>query len=261
MKKSALSLILTLLVSIVCAAMPPEAWRSFKAFEQRAEAGDPEAQFRLSAILEQGYDSIPVDSARALRLVMQSADTGYPPALNYLGFLYGKGYVTNGDTLLRANRDSMIHYIIKAAGLNDPKATANLAYLLLQDSTFVDSGGSVKTRECGVQITDSAGCVESQGQNQIKAKAYAMLGHAYAHGIGVQYNHREANRSFAKAAILGDPAASYIMAETLEIFPDALTDLLTKEEQSQLPDKVSLRKRAEEAGITTADQARKSLLP
>lgn len=261
MKKSALSLILILLATLICAAMPPEAWRSFRAFEQRAEAGDPSAQFRLSAILEQGYDSIPADSARALRLVMHAAEAGYPPALNYLGYLYGKGYVADGDTLLRADRDSMIHYITEAAGLGDPKATANLAYLLLQDSTFVASRDFKKAPGCGVQNADSARCVESQGQNRIQAKAYAMLGHAYAHGIGVEYNHKEANRCFAKAAIMGDPAASYIMAETLEIFPDALTGLLTKEEESRLPDKETLRQTAEQAGITTSDQARKSLLP
>lgn len=240
MKKSALSLIIILLATLICTAMPPDAWRSFKAFEHRAEAGDPEARFRLSAILEKGYDSIPADSARALRLVMQAAADLYPPALNYLGYLYGRGYVTNGDTLLQINRDSMIHYINKAARLNDPKAIANLAYLLLQDTIR---------------------CVDDPGQHQIQAKAYAMLGHAYAHGIGVPYDHGEANRCFARAAILGDPAAAFIIAETLEIFPDALASLMSPDEFSLLPDKVTLRKRAEEAGITNSDQAQKYLFP
>lgn len=79
--KRVLPLFLIMIASLIAAAMTPEARRSFEAFQQRAEAGDPAAQFRLSAILEKGYDSIPTDSARALCLVRRAARAGYPPPL------------------------------------------------------------------------------------------------------------------------------------------------------------------------------------
>ncbi len=236
--KRVLPLFLIMIASLIAAAMTPEARRSFEAFQQRAEAGDPAAQFRLSAILEKGYDSIPTDSARALCLVRRAARAGYPPALNYLGYLYGTGYVVAGDTLLKVNKDSMITCLTKAADLKDPKAISNLAYLLLK-SNSQDT------------VSDST----------LQAKAYALLGHAYSHGIGVTYDHTEANRCFAKAALLGDPAAAFIIAETLEIFPDAISSLLTPEEAAKMPDAATLKEQAARAGITTSDQATKALLP
>ena len=83
---------LLLLMALTSAAMSPEARRSFLAFEQRAENGDPEAQYRLSAILEKGFDTIPADTLRSLSLLRRAANAGYAPAMNYLGYLYQTGF-------------------------------------------------------------------------------------------------------------------------------------------------------------------------
>lgn len=227
-----------MIASLIAAAMTPEAKRSFDAFCKRAEAGDPAALFRLSAILEKGYDSIPPDSTTALKLVQKAAEADYPPALNYLGYLYGYGYVVGRDTLIKANKDSMISYLTRAADRGDQKAISNMAYLLLKSNSQ-----------------------DSVADSTLQAKAYALLGHAYSHGIGVTYDHAEANRCFAKAALLGDPAAAFIIAETLEIFPDAVSSLLPPEEAAKMPDAATLRGQAAKAGITTSDQATKALLP
>lgn len=247
--KRVLPLFLIMIASLIAAAMTPEARRSFEAFQQRAEAGDPAAQFRLSAILEKGYDSIPTDSARALCLVRRAAQADYPPALNYLGYLYGTGYIVAGDTLQKVNKDSMITCLTKAADLKDPKAISNLAYLLLESNSR--DTVSDATLQAKAETVDST----------LQAKAYALLGHAYSHGIGVTYDHTEANRCFAKAALLGDPAAAFIIAETLEIFPDAISSLLPPEEAAKMPDAATLKEQAARAGITTSDQATKALLP
>ena len=54
-----------LLATLTVSAMSPEARRSFAEFEKRVEAEDPEALYRMSVILEQGYDSISPGGTRA----------------------------------------------------------------------------------------------------------------------------------------------------------------------------------------------------
>ncbi len=63
-----------LLATLTVSAMSPEARRSFAEFEKRVEAEDPEALYRMSVILEQGYDSIPRDSIRSISLLIKSAE-------------------------------------------------------------------------------------------------------------------------------------------------------------------------------------------
>lgn len=80
-----------LLATLTVSAMSPEARRSFAEFEKRVEAEDPEALYRMSVILEQGYDSIPRDSIRSISLLIKSAEKGFGEAQNYLGYLYRRG--------------------------------------------------------------------------------------------------------------------------------------------------------------------------
>lgn len=90
--------------------------------EKRAENGDSSALFHLSTLYERGYDSIPADSMRSRNLLRASAEKGFAPAQNYLGYLlYSE----------RADRDSAIFWLEKAAALNDMKAINNLAFVLL----------------------------------------------------------------------------------------------------------------------------------
>lgn len=307
-------------------AMTPEARRSFEAFEQRAESGDPEALYRLSAILEKGYDSIPADTARSVSLLRRSASKGYAPALNYLGFLFQNG------NILPVNADSAKYYIRIAADKGDPTAAHNLAYLILEERTdksdstavaylkkAVDSGLPQSQTLLGnlyaegkIVAPDTLKAVElyesaiSRGfhdaelrllnlmgpqwryldsktalQQAIKywnlgaptisvellhqigpmeeetAQAYALLGHAYSRGQGAPYDHKLANEYFARSALLGNPSAQFILAETLEIFPDALKDLLPDTPSSMSPQ--SLRQSSEKAGIITAEKAVEAL--
>ena len=93
------------------------------------------------------------------------------------------------------------------------------------------------------------------------ARAYALLGHAYSRGLGVGYDHAKANEYFARAAQLGDPSAQFILAETLEIFPDALRTLLPDldaDDATMTPE--SLRAAAARAGVTDAAAATRRLL-
>lgn len=323
------------LMSSPAAGMSPEARKSFQSFERKAEQGDPEAQYRLSAILERGFDSIPADTLRSLRLLRSSAQSGFAPAQNYLGYLYGRG------DIIEANPDSARYWIRRAADGGDAKAAYNLAYIMLEDENreFADSASSVLKYlnlaanaglpQAMTKLADiyaegtivapdtlkaislyeksiSVGFSDAQlrllnmmgpmwrklsSEESLKtalrywrmgaytigtelalqvgpadpetARAYALLGHAYSHGKGVPYDHQRANEYFARAALLGNPSAQFILAETLEIFPDAISSILPElaEKEDTLfsftPE--DLRRAAANAGITTAEEAAKAI--
>lgn len=408
---------LLLLMALTSAAMSPEARRSFLAFEQRAENGDPEAQYRLSAILEKGFDTIPADTLRSLSLLRRAANAGYAPAMNYLGYLYQTGFplpkLSEGESplspgqspsivaqceggspslsgqspsmvepceggspkslLIPQNPDSAQYWLHRAATAGDPKAAHNLAYLLLNPPALsatstspsvppstsspsastpaFSSGERAKPDSLAViYLTQAAEaglpqsqtlladlCVQGRGvapdtiraihlyeraiaagfpdaelrllntigprithfppeealsealrywnmgapaiattillplteasasvtttETSTLARIYALLGHAYSRGRGVPYDHHKANEYFARAALLGNPSAGFILAETLEIFPDALTtllpDLTPQQTEPLTPD--HLRAQAALAGITTAEAATAAL--
>ena len=323
-----------LLAVVALRAMTPEARASFEAFERKAEGGDPEAMYRLSALLEKGYDSIAPDTLRSLSLLRRSASAGYAPAQNYLGYLYGEG------RMVKADADSSRFWIMRAADAGDPKAAHNAAYMLLhpegdgrdatadslavgylrraantglpQSQTLLadlyaegrvlraDTARAVALYEkaiahgfadaqlrllnmMGLQWRryDSAASLGealrylNMGAPVIAveflrnigpaapetARAYALLGHAYSRGLGVGYDHAKANEYFARAAQLGDPSAQFILAETLEIFPDALRTLLPDldaDDATMTPE--SLRAAAARAGVTDAAAATRRLL-
>lgn len=319
------------LAASMVVGMTPEAARSFEEFERRAEGGDPAALYRLSAILEEGYDSIAPDTVRAMALLRRSAALGYAPALNYMGYLYQKG------TILPESKDSAILYIRRAADAGDLQAAHNLAYLILEDrgplrgDTLLAAEAMAYLRRAAeggrpqsqtlladlyaegdlvpADTLRAVGLYEqaiSQGFHDAElrllnmmgpkwqsldgsetlteakrywnmgaptiavellhlvgpmeagtAQAYAMLGHAYSRGQGAPYDHRRANEYFARAALLGNPSAQFILAETLEIFPDALSDLLPDLPESMTPG--ALREAAAAAGVTSAETAVASL--
>lgn len=325
-----------LLAGVALRAMTPEARASFEAFERKAEGGDPEAMYRLSALLEKGYDSIAPDTLRSLSLLRRSASAGYAPAQNYLGYLYGEG------RMVKADADSSRFWIMRAADAGDPKAAHNAAYMLLhpggdgrdaaadslavgylrraadaglpQSQTLLadlyaegrvlraDTASAVALYEKAIahgfadaqlrllnmmgprwRRYDSAASLGealrylNMGAPVIAveflrnigpaepetARAYALLGHAYSRGLGVGYDHAKANEYFARAAQLGDPSAQFILAETLEIFPDALRTLLPDldldaDDATMTPE--SLRAAAARAGVTAAATATRRLL-
>ncbi len=125
------SVVTLLLPSLLSAAQsPPTAAQrdslarvSLQAIRQRAQAGDSVAQFRLATALERGYgDILPIDSAKAEELYRLSAESGYAPAQNYIGFIeYNRG-----------NTSVAIDWLMKAADSSDPKAFNNLGWMLME---------------------------------------------------------------------------------------------------------------------------------
>lgn len=358
MRKAVLMLLAVMVATMFAAT--PEGRRAFRQFERRAENGDAEAQYRLATVLETGWDSVPADSVRALELMRRSAQAGFPPAMNYLGYLYGKGYKVRDRELIPEDRDSSVMWLRRSADAGDPRAVSNLAYLLLndtasaypsearlhtqaqndsiafvylqkgasaqiptafsmlgdmyrdgrwvkrdtlkaaanyeaalerglgdaearlialmghswqrlpQDSAFnlglryytgYAPGAGVLLLEHAAEIPDTTGITDTTG---ISARAMALLGDAYSRGVGVKYSHDKSLEYFARAALAGNPSAMYILAETLEVFPDALQDLPSDFPDREvaidrLSDPARLRAEAARSGIHNSTDAHRAL--
>lgn len=100
--------------------------------QSRAASGDGKALYDLATLYDRGFDSISVDSARSSALYRASAEAGYAPARNYLGFRY-----YNGEGGLERNVDSALYWIARAAESGDAKGAANLGWLLAEGKDVV----------------------------------------------------------------------------------------------------------------------------
>lgn len=265
MKKIALGILALLVSWISLRGMSPEERKSFEAFEKRVEQGDAAAMYRMSAILENGYDTIAPDSLRALSLLKRSAEAGYADACNYLGYLYQEGQG------IRQNVDSAYYWIGRAAAAGNPAALSNLVYYRLEgDSVVFDAIGALdRLSPTPERALENAISFYRRGaypiavellrrvgpDNQSTPQAYALLGEAYSRGRGVLYDYNRSLEYYARAAALGNPSAMFVIAETLEFFPDALSGI-----EENLPDFETLRRQASLMGINTAEEAAEALL-
>ena len=258
---------------------------------EKAYGGDAKALYDLAYLHDIGYDSIPVDSLRSTLLYLQSAEKGYPPAMNFLGFRYYTGEAIN------KNIDSAIYWIRKAADSGDITAAANLGYLLTESDEIphdyieaskwltiaVQEGVTdaqlklldIKKEEWLNLTPDSAlvlGAKYYTGKAPIIGteilqtaslggipKADALLGDAYSKGIGVPYDHQKAIDHFLKAAKGGDPSAQFVIGELLEIFPDALNNQPGMENTDMIFPDYWLNKAAEN-GVTDSESAYQHLI-
>ena len=331
--------------------------------EARAADGEPDAIFRLARIYERGYDSIPRDTVEALRLYRLSAENGWLPAMNYLGYMLISGHgadrnpseglqwiekaAMEGDATAQSNvgflllkgdgveRDARkaAFWLERAAGAGVAPASSMLGDLYLngdgvaQDSVqaeacyyaAVDGGltdaaykleammsrawtsmsdsvmlpkavyfyshgapdvavpilrriARVDSLDRGITLLDSA----DYGRSRMAA-AMAILGDAYTRARGVGYDHDKSTAYYFGAAMNGNPSAAFIISELLEIFPDALESVLTRNPslsdcRENTCDSISVplcptagsaqywRDRAASCGVTTAEEAARRLL-
>lgn len=104
---------------------------ALRELSRRATTGDGDALYRLAYVHDIGYDSIPKDTVESTRLYRLSAEAGYAPAQNYLGFRLIKGEGVKADP------DEGLAWIEKAAISGDAKAANNLGALLSEGKLVV----------------------------------------------------------------------------------------------------------------------------
>lgn len=242
--------------------------RAYALIEEAAEMGQVRAVNNLAYLLLHG-DSAHRDPARAAALFMLAADDGLPTAMAQLADLYRDGVGVPTDTVkavelyLRASRAGLGDAQRKLVAMSYPtwQKLSPDSLLRLAQSYYpapapyaaVDALCLIIERGDSVEIDPLADPVPAA------ATALAVLADAYARGLGVGYDYRESLQTFYHAALLGDPSAQYILAETLDMMPDALAPFgLTQAD----PDTDAQRwyTLAARHGITDATQAYRRLL-
>ncbi len=186
MKKIIPLALVLLIVGIVFASGEVSRERlAVRQLAERAGEDDPKSLYDLATLHDMGYDSIPVDSTVSTALYRLSAEKGYAPAMNYLGFRY-----FNGD-FVRQDVDSALYWMAKAAGAGDVKAASNLGYLLSHDDAVTrDYPQAVfwltKAADAGLPVAQSllADLVrQGLGTPKDTTRAEALYTSAIEHGL------------------------------------------------------------------------------
>ncbi|MGN0237475.1 MAG: tetratricopeptide repeat protein [Lepagella sp.] len=247
-------------------------------------AGDARADHNLAyllmndsaatAILAPHNDKDAIDSL-ALHHLRRASDAGLPAAMTLLADCYAAGHLVDKDTLQaldlyhRAISRDFGDARLRLLNMMWDKWRVLPSYELFDTAVgYWEEGESFIATTLIIQLTsrinpmtllsmpeigDTIATQKGEIEREKLGRAYAILGYAYSRGEGVKYDYQLANRFMAYAAILGDPAACSIMAETLEIFPDALQQMADSLPESLQIDR--LRAQGRRSGIDTAEKA------
>lgn len=233
--------------------------RGLELIEKAAMKGDAKAEANLGWLLAEG-ESVVRDSEKAIYWLSKASDAGLPVAMVHLGDIYSRGLDSiRPDTLLASRLYS------RAAEAGDADADFRLARLMGPQWVKLSADEAV---EQGIRYY-SKGNAPYSGVDLFKiaadkgsARAWALIGEALAIGRGAVYDHARSVQAFYRAATMGCPAAQYIIAELLDVFPDALADILySRQNKYQNADvnAASWYEKASRAGINNARQAMESL--
>lgn len=110
---------------------PPDTATALQTLKEQADSGNAEATYRLAYIYENGLAGIEKDTTEAIKLYHRSAQQGYAPAQNYLGFCYYRGCG------VERNPDEALKWIQLAADNGDAKSYNNLGWLLLEGEGII----------------------------------------------------------------------------------------------------------------------------
>lgn len=187
-------------------------------FAKAAGSGDARAANNLGYLLAEG-DVVARDYPQAFHWLSVAADAGLPEAESQLADLYRGGLGTEADTLKAAG------LYMKAArgGLQD--AEMKLVAMMREKwrSLPADSVVSLGRRYYTGGAPYAGVALFGMAADNDSPEAYALLGDAYSKGQGVGYDHDRAVGLFLRAALKGNASAQFVIAELLDIFPDALS--------------------------------------
>lgn len=163
-----------------------------KLFEEDAEKGDMEAQYRLAALYFRG-DQIPQDYSLAAKWHRKAADQGKAESQLTLAYLLEKGLG------VEKNLNEAKHYYELAAAKGNPAAQHQLAVMYI-------------TEDASTKDILKAETLLKKAAGQGYAKSQGLLGAMYELGApGIKKNQKEAVKWYSKSAEAGDDVAQVRM--------------------------------------------------
>lgn len=283
--------LLTLLAacfSLSVLAQTPEgepASTDMEILQKRAEEGDIEAMNYLGYLLISGSEGVEKDPDEGLIWLSRAAGAGDVKAASNLGWLYLQGGV------VERNAEEAVKWLSQAAAARLPVAqsilgdlyrdglgveknseTADSLYLQAFENGLGDAGYKLYALNADnyARLSPSEkvkigkyyyfSSIPSEGvklfyqaAEEGNAEAMALLGDAYTRAIGVPYDHNLSKKYYVEAARAGNPSAMFVVAELLDIFPDALKG---NADWEGLPDDPSYwYAKAAEGGVTDSATA------
>ncbi len=158
-------------------------------FVAAAQAGDPQAQYRLGYMHELGQ-GVPVDPVAALDWYQKAAAQNYAAAESQIGYLYESGFGVQQDYAAAE------HWYSVAASQGFKAAEFNLGHL-------AEKG--LGTKKNYAEAVRWYALAAKHGS----AAAQNALGVLYQNGLGVPQNYQQALAYYRDAADHGQPAAAY----------------------------------------------------
>lgn len=180
--------------------------------------GDARAANNLGYLLTNG-EAVTQDFPQAFYWLTKAADAGLPAAESQLADLYRLGAGTDIDTVKAA----ALYFKAFGKGLAD--AELKLLSMMARKWEGLPGDSAVKLGRyyytSGAYLTGVT--LFGYAARECNPEALALLGDAYSKGRGVDYDHDRATAYFLAAALRGEPSAQFVIAELLDIFPDALS--------------------------------------
>ena len=204
-----------------------------------------------------GKDSVTMarNYLSALPLLSKAADGGVVPAMTALADLYREGRGVEPDTL---KAESLYLNAVRAgSGDAEKKLMAmNLAGYASLSADKALAEGLRAARSGASTVAFTLYGIAAQGDIP---RAYTLLADSYSSAKGTDYNHEEALANYVRGALGGDPSAQFILAELLEIFPDALSGKLPPDAGTEESTPAYWYAKAQESGVTSAREAARIL--
>lgn len=202
--------------------------------------GDAKAANNLGYLLAYS-EKVSRDYPQALYWLSKAADAGLPAGMSQLADLYRQGLGCVPDTL----RAEALYSRAAATGLHDAElkliamkghswqALAPDSALTLGKYHYSHGAPLVAVTLLETLLPDSIPSAQEGARSPVVRKektdsdvvaaAMALLGDAYSRGAGVAYDHDRSVAFYREAALRGNPSAEFVIAELLDIFPDAVT--------------------------------------
>jgi len=149
----------------------------FKETLPAAEAGDPDAQYKIATMYQIG-DGVKKDPKKTLEWLMKAAEQGHAPSRYQLGWMYANGIVVRQDYFMAAK-----YYRLAATFNNNTDAQFRLGELHFNGRGVEHDYGkaikyynlAAKKGHCAAQYILSSMYEEGWGVNRDLVMAYAWL--------------------------------------------------------------------------------------
>lgn len=198
-------------------------------FMRAADAGDLTAYTNIGWMLLHGQGA-ERDYGKALYWLKRGTDMGSPAAAAMLADMYRHGNGVSPDSLAAINLYDKALALYAKAHYRDAEGIADVSQSLLSlfppaSTLMPDSLMSLTARYMRLRVPVVAMHFAKAAADSGNARAETLLGKAYARGVGVEYDPMVSADYFLRGAAHGEPAAAFILAELIDIYPDLIDEL------------------------------------